>query len=97
MSVPSIVSPIVAGIVVVPAAAHLSFNRALALYAYEELCVTCWRPAGGSRWRVDGDVAGSVRFGDVLTVKAFKEAARVVRLGYTTFYERTPEAAGQRQ
>jgi NAD+ kinase len=83
-----IVSPIVEGILVVPAAAHSSFNRALVLSADEELCLDVLESSGRLAVEVDGNVAGYVEPGDVLTVKAFREAANVVRLGYTTFYER---------
>jgi len=37
---------------------------------------------------VDGQVAGHVEAGDVVTVTAVPAAASVVRLGHTTFYER---------
>jgi NAD+ kinase len=83
-----IVSPTVEGVLVVPAAAHSSFNRALVLSADEELCLDVLPASGRLAVEVDGGVAGYVGPGDTLTVTAVRAAAQVVRLGYTTFYER---------
>ncbi|MEV0595495.1 NAD(+)/NADH kinase [Nonomuraea cavernae] len=82
-----IVSPRVEAVLVVPAAAHSAFNRALVLPADEqvelELLPTCGRLAV----EVDGAVLGHLGPGDRITVTALPGAARVVRRG-TTFYER---------
>jgi NAD+ kinase len=84
-----IVSPTVEGIIVVPAAAHSSFNRAIVLSADERLTLDLLPASGRLAVEVDGNVAGFVEPGDSITVTAFRSAARVVRLGYTTFFERT--------
>ena len=84
-----IVSPTVDAILVVPAAAHSTFNRALMLSADEALDAwTCCRSSGRLAVEVDGQVAGHVEAGDQVVVVAVRAAAHVVRLGYTTFYER---------
>jgi NAD+ kinase len=84
-----IVSPTVEGILVVPAAAHSTFNRALVLSADEELQLDVLPSSGRLAVEVDGGVAGWVQAGDRIVVTAVRAAAKVVRLGYTTFYERT--------
>ncbi|GAA2385229.1 NAD(+)/NADH kinase [Dactylosporangium salmoneum] len=83
-----IVSPTVEGILVVPAAAHSAFNRALVLSPNEDLDLELLPSSGPLVVEVDGEVLGELRPGDTLTVSAAPAAAKVVRLGYTTFYER---------
>jgi NAD+ kinase len=84
-----IVSPTVEGMLVVPAAAHSSFNRALVLSADEELQLDVLPSSGRLGVEVDGGLAGWVEAGDSIVITAVRAAAKVVRLGYTTFYERT--------
>jgi NAD+ kinase len=83
-----IVSPTVEGLLVVPAAAHSSFNRALMLSAGDEVTLDVLPSSGRLAVEVDGRVAEYVGPGDTLTIQATPEAGRVVRLGHTTFYER---------
>jgi NAD+ kinase len=83
-----IVSPTVEGILVVAAAAHSTFDRAMVLSADEDLCLELLSRSGPLAVEVDGQVAGYLSAGDVLHVKAIRAAAQVVRLGRTTFYER---------
>lgn len=83
-----IVSPNVEGILVVPAAAHSSFNRALVLSATEVLELDLLPSSGQLAVEVDGVVMGRLDAGDRLVISATPGAAKVVRLGYTTFYER---------
>jgi NAD+ kinase len=83
-----IVSPTVEGILVVPAAAHSAFNRALVLSADEELTLELLPTSGSLAVEVDGNVAGYLSPGEGLAVRAVPAAAQVVRLGQTTFYER---------
>ncbi|WP_432967818.1 NAD(+)/NADH kinase [Dactylosporangium sp. CA-233914] len=83
-----IVSPTVEGILVVPAAAHSAFNRALVLSPNEDLDLELLPTSGRLVVEVDGEVLGELNPGDTLTVSAAPAAAKVVRLGYTTFYER---------
>jgi NAD+ kinase len=83
-----IVSPTVEAILVVPAAAHSSFSRALVLSADEHLALDVLPTSGRIAVEVDGEVTGYLSAGDSMTVTAVPAAARVVRLGQTTFYER---------
>jgi len=83
-----LVSPTVEGLLVVPAAAHSSFNRAMMLSAADEVTLDVLPTSGRLAVEVDGAVAEYVEAGDKLTVNAVPEAGRVVRLGHTTFYER---------
>jgi NAD+ kinase len=83
-----IVSPTVEGILVVPAAAHSAFSRALVLSADEHLSLDVLPSSGRLAVEVDGVVAGYLSGGDTMTVTAVRAAAQVVRLGQTTFYER---------
>jgi NAD+ kinase len=77
----------VEAVLVVPAAAHSVFNRALVLPADEEVTLELLPTSGRLAVEVDGAVAGHLCPGDRLTVTALPGAAKVVRLG-TTFYER---------
>lgn len=82
-----VVSPRVEAVLVVPAAAHSSFNRALVLPADEEVALELLPTSGRLAVELDGMVVGHLRPGDRITVTAVPGAAKVVRLG-TTFYER---------
>ena len=83
-----IVSPNVDGLLVAAAAAHSSFNRALLLSLDEELVLQVLPSSGRLAVEVDGIVAGYVYARDTLPIACTRAAARVVRLGGTTFYER---------
>lgn len=83
-----VVSPRVEGLLVVPAAAHSAFNRALMLSSDEDLLLRVLPTSGDLAVEVDGNVARRVGPGDQLSFRVHREAGRVVRLGRTTFYER---------
>ncbi|ACZ89615.1 NAD kinase [Streptosporangium roseum] len=83
-----IVSPTVEGFLVVPAAAHSAFNRALVLSADEEVSLEVLSTSGRLAMEVDGAIGAHLSPGDRLTVTAVRAAAWVVRLGTTSFYER---------
>jgi NAD+ kinase len=83
-----IVSPTIEGLLVVPAAAHSAFNRAMMLSAADEVTLEILPTSGRLAVEVDGAVAEYVDPGHTLTLNAVPEAGRVVRLGHTTFYER---------
>jgi NAD+ kinase len=83
-----IVSPNVEGLLVGAAAAHSSFNRSLLLALDEQLALCVLEPSGRLAVEVDGIVRGHVAAGDTVPVTPVRAAARVVRLGRTTFYER---------
>ncbi|MFC5817631.1 NAD(+)/NADH kinase [Nonomuraea harbinensis] len=82
-----VVSPRVEAVLVVPAAAHSAFNRALVLPADEEVMLELLPSSGQLAVELDGRVVGRLGPGDQITVTACPGAAKVVRLG-TTFYER---------
>ncbi|MEY9962640.1 NAD+ kinase [Streptacidiphilus sp. MAP12-16] len=83
-----IVSPTVEGILVIPAAAHSTFNRALMLSADEEVTLDLLPSSGRLAVEVDGIVSGYLTAGERISVTALRAAASVVRLGRTTFYQR---------
>jgi NAD+ kinase len=83
-----VVSPTVEGFLVIPAAAHSAFNRAIMLSADEGVTLDLLPVSGELAVEVDGGVAAHLSSGDRLAVTALPAAAQVVRLGGTTFYER---------
>jgi NAD+ kinase len=83
-----IVSPTVDGLLVIPAAAHSSFNRALMLGSPEHLELRILGSSGRLAIEVDGIVRGHAEPGDVLSFRTVQGAGQVIRLGRTTFYER---------
>jgi NAD+ kinase len=83
-----IVSPTVEGLLVGAAAAHSTFNRSLLLSLDERLALDVLAASGRLAVEVDGIVRGYVGPGDSLPIRSRRAAARVVRLGQTTFYER---------
>ncbi|MEV6980230.1 NAD(+)/NADH kinase [Sphaerisporangium sp. NPDC051017] len=83
-----IVSPLVEGFLVVPSAAHSTFNRALVLSADEHVVLELLPTSGELAVEVDGAVQGRLTAGDRVTAGAVRAAGHVVRLGTTTFYER---------
>jgi NAD+ kinase len=83
-----IVSPSVAGLLVTPAAPHSAFNRALFLSGQEKLALTVLPTSGELAVEADGIVVGRVRPGDRVDLDTVPDAAWVVRLGRTTFYQR---------
>jgi NAD+ kinase len=89
-----IVDPSVAGIVVTPSAPHSVFNRSIIIDPAHSLSLTLLPSAGRLAVEVDGQVATHVRAGDALAVTFRPDAARVVRLGGTTFYERARRKLG---
>ncbi|MER5660595.1 NAD(+)/NADH kinase [Streptomyces mirabilis] len=89
-----ILSPRVEAILVVPASAHSSFDRALALPADEDVTLELLPTTGRLAVEVDGEVVGYLDAGDWVTVSACPAAAHVVRLGGTTFYQRARRKLG---
>jgi NAD+ kinase len=83
-----VVSPTVEGLLVVPAAAHSTFNRALMLSSRERLQLRTLPSSGRLAVEVDGNVHSYVDPGTELTFGIHPAAGQVVRLGRTTFYER---------
>jgi len=83
-----IVSPRVDGLLVVPAAAHSTFNRALMLHHDEHLVLRVLGSSGRLAVEVDGQVAGYVGPGDDISFRVDATSGNVVRLGRSTFYDR---------
>jgi NAD+ kinase len=83
-----IVSPAVEALLVTPAAPHSAYNRGLVLSVNDTVAVEVLRGSGQLAVEVDGQVAGYIGPGDMLDITPRPAAARVVRLGRTTFYQR---------
>jgi NAD+ kinase len=83
-----IVSPAVEALVVTPVAPHSAYNRGLVLSPDEHLALEVLPGSGPLAVEADGNVAASVAPGDRVELMPRPGAARVVRLGRTTFYER---------
>jgi NAD+ kinase len=83
-----IVSPSAEGLLVTPVAPHSAFNRALFLSAGEKLALEILPGSGELGVEADGQLTGYLRPGDVMELSVLAGAARVVRLGRTTFYQR---------
>ena len=83
-----IVAPTVDGLLVIPAAPHSTFNRAIMLSGREHLELRVLESSGSLAVEVDGIVSGRAKGGDTLVFRMVPDAGRVVRLGRTTFYER---------
>ncbi len=84
-----IVSPRAEGLLVTPAAPHSAFNRALFLSHGEKLALEVMPGSGEVAVEADGRLMGRVAPGTMIELMALPGAARVVRLGKTTFYQRT--------
>ncbi|HEY2668990.1 MAG TPA: NAD(+)/NADH kinase [Rugosimonospora sp.] len=83
-----IVSPSASGLLVTPVAPHSAFNRALFLSTGEKLRLEILPGSGEIGMEADGQLIGYLHPGDSLDMTVVDGAARVVRLGRTTFYER---------
>src|SRR5499433_158870 len=83
-----IVSPSVEALVVTPAAPHGAYNRGLILSVTDTVSLEVLAGSGRLAVEVDGGVAGYVSPGEFLDITTRPAAARVVRLGRTTFYQR---------
>jgi NAD+ kinase len=83
-----IVAPSVPGILVTPAAPHSVFNRSIIVDYSHALKLRILPPSGRLAVEVDGVVTTHVGAGDVITVMARPDAAHVIRLGTSTFYQR---------
>jgi NAD+ kinase len=83
-----IMSPAVEALLVTPAAAHSAYNRGVVLSIRDTLALQILPSSGRLAIEVDGEVARYVGPGDRVDLRARPDAARVIRLGGTTFYER---------
>jgi NAD+ kinase len=83
-----IVGPSVEALLVTPAAPHSAYNRGLVLSVNDTLALDILPGSQQLAVEVDGQVAVYVAAGDRIDLQPRPAAARVVRLGKTTFYER---------
>jgi NAD+ kinase len=70
------------------AAPHSAYNRGFVLSVTESVELVMLPTSGRLAVEVDGLVEGYVEPGDQITMRARTQAAKVVRLGRTTFYQR---------
>ncbi|WP_206786099.1 NAD(+)/NADH kinase [Amycolatopsis sp. MtRt-6] len=83
-----ITSPSVEALLVTPAAPHSAYSRGVVLSVHDEVTLELLPTSGRLAVEVDGQVEGYVSPGERLDLRARPSAARVVRLGLTTFYQR---------
>jgi NAD+ kinase len=83
-----IVSPEVEALLVTPAAPHSAYNRGVVISARESVMLEILPASGSLPVEVDGAVAGYASPGERIDLRPRPAAARVVRLGRTTFYQR---------
>ncbi|MCQ4084109.1 NAD(+)/NADH kinase [Streptomyces sp. RB6PN25] len=83
-----IVSPGSEGLLITPVAPHSAFNRSVFLSSGEKLSLEVLSNSGHLAVEADGRLVGHVPPGEVVDVTMLPAAARVVRLGRTTFYQR---------
>ena len=83
-----IMSPAVEALLVTPAAPHSAYNRGVVLSILDALALDILPSSGRLAIEVDGQVERYVGPGDRIELRARPGAARVIRLGGTTFYER---------
>ncbi|MFD4669148.1 NAD(+)/NADH kinase [Lentzea sp. NPDC058450] len=83
-----ITSPSVEAILVTPAAPHSAYSRGVVLSVHDEVELDLLPSSGRLAVEVDGMVAGYVEPGQRVSLRGRAAAARVVRLGMTTFYQR---------
>ena len=83
-----IVSPAVEALLVTPAAPHSAYNRGLVVSVDDQLALEILPGSGRLAVEADGILSANVEPGDKVDLLPRPGAARVVRLGRTTFYER---------
>jgi len=83
-----ITSPAVEALLVTPAAPHSAYSRGVVLSVHDTVTLELLPTSGRLAVEVDGEVAGYVGPGDRIDLQGRPSAARVVRLGMTTFYQR---------
>lgn len=83
-----ITSPAVEALLVTPAAPHSAYGRGVVLSVHDNVTLEILPTSGRLAVEVDGEVAGYVGPGDRIELCGRPSAARVVRLGMTTFYQR---------
>jgi NAD+ kinase len=89
-----IVAPSIEGILVTPSSPHSVFDRAMVVDHTHSLTLSVLAPSGRLAVEVDGEVVTYVTPGTTLDITARPNAAQVVRLGRTTFYQRAQRKLG---
>lgn len=89
-----VIDPSVSAIIVTPSAPHSVFNRSIVIEPTQSLSLRVLDSAGLLAMEIDGQVVRHVHGGETITVTFRERAARMVRLGGTTFYERTKRKLG---
>jgi NAD+ kinase len=89
-----IVSPAVEALLVTPAAPHSAYNRGVVVSVEDMVSLELLPDSGRLAIEVDGRVVGYANPGDFLDITPRPAAARVVRLGWTTFYQRARRKLG---
>ena len=89
-----IVAPSIGGILVTPSSPHSVFNRSIMVDRNHSLSLSVLPHSGRLAVEVDGEIASYVEPGDTLAVTARLDAAKVIRFGRTTFYQRTQRKLG---
>ena len=83
-----IMNPQIEALLVTPVAPHSAYNRGLVLSVDDSLALDILPDSGDLAVEVDGQVAGRLVGGDSISLRPRPAAARVIRLGRMTFYER---------
>jgi len=83
-----IMNPMIEALLVTPVAPHSAYNRGLVLSVNDTLALDILNESGQLAVEVDGQVQAHVAGEDCINIRPRPAAARVVRLGRTTFYER---------
>ncbi len=89
-----IVAPSVEGVLVTPSAPHSVFNRSVMVDPTHRLYLRMLPSSGRLAVEVDGEVATHVTAGATVDIACRPDAAQVVRLGRTTFYQRAQRKLG---
>lgn len=83
-----IVQPSVEALLVTPAAPHSAYNRGFVLSVKDAVTLVVLPGSGRLAIEVDGQVVAYAGPGDRIELTARPRAARVIRLGHTTFFQR---------
>jgi len=83
-----IMNPVIEALLVTPVAPHSTYNRGLVLSVNDTLALDILPDSGELAVEVDGQLAGRLAGGDGIDLRPRPAAARVIRLGRMSFYER---------
>jgi NAD+ kinase len=83
-----IMNPVIEALLVTPVAPHSAYNRGLVLSVNDTLALDILPESAELGVEVDGQITGRLAGGDGIELRPRPAAARVIRLGHMTFYER---------